>query len=99
MAVRYKKKYGKRTRTYLAQWREHRGLTRRQLAERLDISEATQSRYESGMIPITLDYLDDCAHELQCSVVDLLSRDPDAPPDPALAQAIRLLQEAGKLHR
>jgi len=31
-------------------WRQYRGLTQAQLADRLGISQATLSRYEAGMI-------------------------------------------------
>jgi transcriptional regulator with XRE-family HTH domain len=93
MAARYKP--GKRPiRTFITQYRERAGLTKRDLAEKLGISEATQSRYESGGIRVPLEYLDDCASLLGCTVADLLSRDPRKPPSEAFRRALELLRSA-----
>lgn len=43
-----------RRRTYLAEWREKRGLTQKQLAGRLETTDMTVSRWERGLV--TFDY-------------------------------------------
>ena len=35
-------------RLYVAEWREHRGLTQQQMADRLGTSDVTVSRWETG---------------------------------------------------
>lgn len=68
-----------RRRTYFKQWREHRGLTQEQLAERLDTSVASISRIESGSQPYTQDVLEALADALMTDPASLLMRDPSNP--------------------
>lgn len=76
--IGYQKKRHRR-RTFIKQWREHRGLSQAQLADRLDTSESSISRIESGTQPYTQDVLEAIAEALQTDVASLLMRDPSTP--------------------
>lgn len=76
MPVRVRLKKLQRNRHFIREWREHRGLTQEQLAERIGASGATVSRIEKGAAPYTQDALEAIAYALQCEVVDLLIRNP-----------------------
>jgi transcriptional regulator with XRE-family HTH domain len=62
--------------TFIAQWREHRGLTQEQLADRLETSKASISRIENSEQPYTQDFLEACAEALNTDPASLLMRDP-----------------------
>jgi transcriptional regulator with XRE-family HTH domain len=68
-----------RRRTFFRQWREHRGLTQEQLAERLETSVASISRFESGTQPYTQDVLEAMAEALSTDPASLLMRNPEDP--------------------
>lgn len=65
-----------RRRTFIAEWREFRGLTQEQLAERLDTTKATISRIENRVIGYSQDFLEACADALGTHPANLLSRPP-----------------------
>jgi transcriptional regulator with XRE-family HTH domain len=71
-------------RTFIRQWREHRGLTLEQLAERVGTSigtgftHASLSRIERGLQPYSQPILEAVAHALQTDAASLLMRDPGA---------------------
>lgn len=72
--------YGK---TYIKEWRKYRGLSLRRLAQRLELdgpaetfSHASLGRIENGKQPYSQPILEALAAALNCSVVDLLSRNP-----------------------
>lgn len=89
MAKQYKRKRQTPPEQYIALWRDAAGLKARELADRLGITEGTQSRYESNKLRVSLDYLEDCADALgNCSAADLISRRPDEPAEEALARAV-----------
>lgn len=67
-----------RRRTFIKQWRLHRGLTQEQLAGRLDMSTAQLSRIEAGVQPYTQDVLESAAEALQTDPASLIMRDPEA---------------------
>ena len=73
--IAYRHKRARR-RTYIREWREHRGLTQEQLAGRLETSVASISRIESGTQPYTQDTLEALADALQTDVASLLMRNP-----------------------
>jgi transcriptional regulator with XRE-family HTH domain len=62
--------------TFIRQWRQHRGLTVRQLAERLKTSAASISRLEMGDQPYSQEVLEAIADALACEPQDLISRKP-----------------------
>lgn len=71
-------------RTYIREWREHRGLSLRQLAARLEeepggahVSHASLGRIETGVQAYTQPILEAIAHALAVDVVDLLRVRPD----------------------
>lgn len=71
-----------RRRTFIRQWREFRGLTQDQLAERLEMSKAQLSRIETGKQPYTQDFLEACADALLTDTGSLTMRDPSDPEAP-----------------
>lgn len=68
---------------YLAEWRESRNLTQQQLADRLDTSDVTISRWETGKRRPDDDAKSAIAWVLGIEVVDLY-RDPKQPSADAL---------------
>jgi len=66
-------------RTYIAQWREVRGLTQEQLAARLEMTQSHLSMLENGKRGYTQETLEAIAHALQTDVASLLMRDPSRP--------------------
>jgi transcriptional regulator with XRE-family HTH domain len=71
--------------TFIRAWRNHRGLTLAQLADRLsvelelEISEGQLSRIERAEAPYSQDILEALAHALRCEPADLIMRDPTQP--------------------
>jgi transcriptional regulator with XRE-family HTH domain len=65
-------------RHYLREWRERRGLTQQQLAERLDTGADQISRWESGKRGMSADVLFALSEALNIEVVQLF-RDPASP--------------------
>lgn len=69
-------------RTFIRQWREHRGLTLETLAERVGehlpagFTHASLSRIERGLQPYSQAVLEAIAEELQTDAASLLMRDP-----------------------
>lgn len=90
MAVRFKKK-GKLARNFIAQWRDFRGLSQDELADRMGTSGASVSRVESTKTPYSQDFLEVAAEVLDCTPADLISRDPRDSRTP-VERAIELLQ-------
>lgn len=87
-------------RLYIAEWREHRGLTQEQLANRLGTSDVTVSRWETGKRQPNLNAQAGIAEALDIDVFDL-RRHPAQPSADALLrgqpaevqeQAIRLIK-------
>ena len=59
----------------IREWRERRGMTQAQLAERVGVRQATISDLETGQSRrIELDLLDRLARALRCKPADLLLR-------------------------
>lgn len=73
----------KPVRLFLAEWRESRGLTQQQLADRLDTSDVTVSRWETGKRKPDEDAKGAICWVLGIEVVDLY-RHPDQPSADAL---------------
>lgn len=65
--------------TYIRQWREHRGLTLEQLADRIDMTSSYLSMLERGQRGYTQETLEIIAEALQTDVASLLMRDPTDP--------------------
>ncbi|MBN9534837.1 MAG: helix-turn-helix transcriptional regulator [Alphaproteobacteria bacterium] len=63
-------------RTFIADWRSYRNLTQDDLAERVDTTQATISRLETGHHPYSQKMLEDIAKVLECKPEDLLMRRP-----------------------
>lgn len=68
-------------RTFIRQWRDHRGLTLEQLAERVGSTHVSLSRIERGLQPYSQPLLEAIAEALQTDVASLLMRDPSGPED------------------
>lgn len=65
--------------TFIKQWREFRGLTQEQLAEKTNMSPGNVSLIERGLQNYTQETLESIAHALRCEPADLLTRDPNDP--------------------
>lgn len=88
---------------FIKAWRDFRGLTQEQLAERVETTPATISRLENGKQPYSQELLECLADALRCRVADLIARPPDKTRDDLLtlleamdderrAQAARILR-------
>jgi transcriptional regulator with XRE-family HTH domain len=62
--------------TFIRQWRHHRGLTLEKLADRLEMTPSHLSMLERGQRGYTQDTLEAVASGLQTDVASLLMRDP-----------------------
>lgn len=67
-----KKDLGQLGRTYIAEWRDSRGLTQEALAERINMSRTTLSKIENSESPYTQRTLEAIAEALSCKPYDLL---------------------------
>ena len=67
----------RRRTTFIRQWREFRGLSQDQLADRLYTSKASISRIEKGSQAYTQDFLEAAAEALRTDPASLLMRDPE----------------------
>lgn len=65
-----------RQKTFLRQWRKHRGKTLEGVADQLHMSHSQLSRIERGEQPYNQELLEALADLYMCDVVDLLIRDP-----------------------
>ena len=70
-------------RTYLAEWRENRGLTQEQLGERLGVTGVTVSRWETGRALLNTNVLAAISEALSIEPMDIY-RHPDQPSADAL---------------
>ncbi len=74
-----------RKRTFLKEWRKHRGLSLDKAIERLELeaeypfSKGQLSRVERSEFPYSQDLLEALALIYRCDVPDLIMRDPTAP--------------------
>lgn len=66
-------------RTYIREWRKHRGLTLEKVADRLDMTPGHISMLERGQRGYTQETLEAVASALQTDVASLLMRDPTDP--------------------
>lgn len=71
-----KKPSRQRRRHFLKEWRDFRGLTQEQAADRVGVSPTTWGRIENSKVPYNQDFLEEAAVALQCDPWDLLNRDP-----------------------
>lgn len=67
------------SRTHLREWREYRGLTQKQAAERLNVSRTLLSKIENAKSPYTQGFMEAAADAYRCDVADLIMRDPTSP--------------------
>jgi transcriptional regulator with XRE-family HTH domain len=72
-------KPAQRRRHFIKHWREYRGLTQDQLADRLGMSKASLSRVENLLQPYTQDLLEGLAEALNTDPASLLMRNPQDP--------------------
>lgn len=64
-------------RTFIREWRKHRGLTLEQLADRLEMTASHFSMLERGQRGYTQETLEAIADTLQTSAASLLMRNPE----------------------
>lgn len=72
---------GQRRKTFLREWRQHKGLTLEGVAPRAGTSHPNLSKIERGLVPYDQDLLEKLASIYGCDEVDLLVRDPAGPID------------------
>lgn len=65
---------------FLKEWRKHRGLTQAALAKKIGIDRTYYLRIEAGKKRYEQSILEKASAVLGCSPVDILRRDPAAPP-------------------
>lgn len=65
---------------YLREWREHRGLTQQQVADRLGVDKATISRWEGGKRSPSLNVLAAVCEALSVPLSDIHGLPGTAPP-------------------
>jgi transcriptional regulator with XRE-family HTH domain len=91
-------------RIFLPEWREKKGLTQEQLANRLGVSDVSVSRWETGRALLSTGVLAAIAEALDIEPTDLY-RHPDQPSADAMLrdqpqeirdQAIRLIEAISK---
>ena len=63
--------------TFLRQWRKHRGLTLKQLAEAIGTTHASLSRVECGKQPYSQAMMEAAAERLSIDVASILMRNPE----------------------
>jgi transcriptional regulator with XRE-family HTH domain len=68
-----------RSKTYIREWRHHRGLTLEQLGDRLGMTASHLSMLERGLRGYTQDMLEALADALATDPASLLMRDPTDP--------------------
>lgn len=66
-------------RTFLREWRQHRGYNQDQAADIIGIDRTTLSRIERGLTPYNQPFLEAAAEAYSCDVADLLVRNPMDP--------------------
>lgn len=62
--------------TYLREWRKHRGYTLETAGEMIGIKHTTLSRVERRVMPYSQALLEAAAEAYRCSPADLIMRDP-----------------------
>lgn len=72
---------------FIAEWRESRGLTQQQLADRIGSTKSSISRWEGSSRDVTFGALGAIAEALNCDVADL-RRDPARPSADALLRSL-----------
>jgi transcriptional regulator with XRE-family HTH domain len=65
-----------RRRTFMKEWRKHRGMTLETAAPRFGMSDAQLSRIENAKSPYTQDVLELAARVYETDVASILFRDP-----------------------
>ena len=68
---------GRLPRTYIRAWRERKGYTLNQIAERIDATTPTLSRVETGIGMLTWGVVNAISEALGVPAYDLLFRDPE----------------------
>jgi transcriptional regulator with XRE-family HTH domain len=63
-------------RTFIREWRKHRGLKQEELADCVGVTQETISRLERGQIAYTQQTLEAISDALDCDPADLIARDP-----------------------
>jgi transcriptional regulator with XRE-family HTH domain len=65
-----------RRRTYLREWREHKGLSMNEAAKLIGLDHSSLQRLETWQTPYNQDHLELLAPLYGCEPHDLISRDP-----------------------
>ena len=79
-----KKPPHQRRRTYLREWRKHRGYSQERVAEMLEVDQTTVSRLERGEVPYNQDILERLALVYGCEPYELITINPKLGSQPRL---------------
>jgi transcriptional regulator with XRE-family HTH domain len=79
-----KKPHHARAKTFMVEWRKHRGLSQEEAAARVDLDRTTLGRIEKGILPYNQDFLEKLSFAYGCEPSDILSVNPLAPAPPRL---------------
>lgn len=82
---------------YLREWRERRGLTQEQVAERLDTTKGMVSQFENGKRRLNDDWICGFAHVFGIDPADLL-RNPQSPHPMQLLDELTQSQRESIMH-
>lgn len=77
--AKVKPNFKTRRKTFIRQWRKHRGLTLDRLSDRIGVTSGALSQLERGDVSYTQSMLEALAEALACEPADLLMRDPTDP--------------------
>lgn len=75
-----KKQPHERGKHYLREWREYRGLSQEEAADRAGISRSNLSKIENMDVPYNQDLIEKLAFAYGCEVGDMVSRSPNENP-------------------
>jgi transcriptional regulator with XRE-family HTH domain len=68
-------------------WRVVRGMSQHELAEKVELSQSTISRLETGEIRLTLDMMEKCAVALNVSLSQIYSNDTNVEAEGTFAES------------
>ncbi len=82
---------------YFREWRQYRGLTEEQVAERINKSIATVSRLETGKTKYKQQHLEALSEAYNCEPEDLIARNPLNEVERELWLRLKRMHEADRI--
>jgi transcriptional regulator with XRE-family HTH domain len=94
MVVRIGQRLAQPRRTYFREWREFRGLTQEQVADRLGTSKSAVSKMERGQSRYNQSSLEAWANALSCEPSDLIARPPPSEGETDSGRLFHMIERA-----